>query len=94
MKYKTEIIRIKSKNLKDMINNLLTMNGYGIFVWSSFVITFLVCGLVYYKTRKTLKKYEKEFAKEIEELSVQQKKTVLRNSKIASKILASYNKTI
>ena len=70
------------------------MNGYGIFVWSSFVLTFLVCVLVYYKTRKTLKKYEKEFAKEIEEISVQQKKTVLKNSKIASKILASYNKTI
>ena len=77
-----------------MISNLITMNGYGIFVWSSFVLTFLICGFVYYKTRKTLKKYEKEFAKEIEELSVQQKKTVLRNSKIASKILASYNKTI
>ena len=77
-----------------MISNLITMNGYGVFVWSSFVITFLICGFVYYKTRKTLKKYEKEFAKEIEELSVQQKKTVLRNSKIASKILASYNKTI
>ncbi len=70
------------------------MNGYGIFVWSSFLITFLVCGLVYYKTRKTLKKYEKEFAKEIEELSVQQKKTILKNSKVASKIFASYNKTI
>jgi len=77
-----------------MISNLITMNGYGIFVWSSFLITFLICGLVYYKTRKTLKKYEKEFAKEMEQLSVQQKKTVLRNSKIASKILASYNKTI
>ena len=77
-----------------MISNLITMNGYGIFVWSSFVLTFLVCVLVYYKTRKTLKKYEREFAKEIEELSVQQKKTVLKNSKIASKILASYNKTI
>ncbi len=77
-----------------MISNLITMNGYGIFVWSSFLITFLVCGLVFYKTRKTLKKYEKEFAKEMEQLSVQQKKTVLRNSKIASKILASYNKTI
>ncbi len=77
-----------------MINNFITMNGYGIFVWSSFVITILVCGLFYYKTKKTLKKYEKEFAKEIEELSVQQKKSVLRNSKIASKILASYNKTI
>ena len=52
-----------------MINNLILMNGYGIFVWSSFVITFLVCGIFYYKTRKTLKKYEKEFAKEIDNLS-------------------------
>tara|TARA_B100001121_G_scaffold282463_1_gene275841 strand:+ start:64 stop:276 length:213 start_codon:yes stop_codon:yes gene_type:complete len=70
------------------------MNGYGIFVWSSFIITFLVCGIFYYKTRKTLKKYEKEFAKEIEELSAQQQKAVLKNSKVASKILSSYNKTI
>ena len=77
-----------------MINNFINMNGYGIFVWSSFIITFLVCGIFYYKTRKTLKKYEKEFAKEIEELSAQQQKAVLKNSKVASKILASYNKTI
>ena len=77
-----------------MINNLINMNGYGIFVWSSFIITFLVCGIFYYKTRKTLKKYEKEFAKEIEELSTQQQKAVLKNSKVASKILTSYNKTV
>ena len=77
-----------------MISNFITMNGYGIFVWSSFVITFLACGVFYYKTRKTLKKYEKEFAKEIEELSTEKKKIVLENSKIASKILSSYNKTI
>ena len=70
------------------------MDGYGIFVWSSFVITFLVCGIFYYKTRKTLKKYEKEFAKEIENLSAEQKKIVLENSKIASKVLSAYNKTI
>ena len=70
------------------------MNGYGIFVWSSFVITFLVCGIFYYKTRKTLKKYEKEFAKEIENLSAEKKKIVTENSKIASKILSAYNKTI
>ena len=70
------------------------MGGYGIFVWSSFVITFLACGIFYYKTRKTLKKYEKEFAKEIENLSAEQKKIVLENSKIASKILSAYNKTI
>ena len=77
-----------------MINNLFSMGGYGIFVWSSFFVTFLVCGIFYYKTRKTLKKYEKEFAKEIEALSVDQKKIVLENSKIASKVFSSYNKTI
>ncbi len=77
-----------------MIKDLIFMNGYGVFVWSSFIITFLVCGIFYYKTRKTLKKYEKEFAKEIEELSAEQRKIVLENSKIASKILSSYNKTV
>ena len=77
-----------------MINNLLLMNGYGVFVWSSFALTFIVCAVVYYRTRKTLKKYEKEFAKEIEELSVEQKKVVLEKSKIASKVFSSYNKTI
>ena len=77
-----------------MINNLFLMNGYGIFVWSSFVLTFLACAIVYYKTRKTLKKYEKEFAKEIENLSVNQKKIVLEKSKLASKVFSTYNKTI
>ena len=77
-----------------MIQNLISMNGYGIFVWSSFAITFFVCGVVYYKTYKTLKKYESEFAKEIEALSTEQKKTVLENSKVASKVLSSFNKSI
>ena len=77
-----------------MINNLLLMNGYGVFVWSSFALTIIVCAVVYYRTRKTLKKYEKEFAKEIEELSIEKKKVVLEKSKIASKVFSSYNKTI
>jgi heme exporter protein CcmD len=77
-----------------MISNLILMNGHGIFVWSSFLLTFLVCAIVYFRTLKTLKKYEKEFAKEIEELSTEQKKTVLESSKVASKVFSSYNKTI
>ena len=77
-----------------MIKNLIFMNGYGIFVWSSFFLTFLTCAVVYFKTRRTLKKYEKEFAKEIQELSVEQKKIVLENSKIAAKVFSSYNNTI
>ena len=74
--------------------NFILMNGYGVFVWSSFIITFLVCGIFYYKTRKSLKKYEKEFAKEIEALSIERKKAVLENSKVASKVLSSFNKSI
>ena len=77
-----------------MIQNIISMNGYGLFVWASFSITFLVCALVYLRTYKTLKKYEREFAKEINQLSFEQKKTVVENSKIASQVLSSYSKTI
>jgi len=77
-----------------MIDKIIFMNGYGFYVWASFVITFLICGIVYFKTYKTLKKYEKEFAKEVEGLSTERKKTVIEKSKIASQILSSYNKTV
>ena len=77
-----------------MIQNFITMNGYGLFVWLSFAITFLACASIYYKTYKTLKKYEKDFAKELNELSESERKLVLEKSKIASQVLASYNKSI
>ena len=77
-----------------MIQNFISMNGYGFFVWLSFAITFLACGFVYYKTYKTLKKYEKDFAKELSELSKTERQLVLQKSKVASQFLASYNKSI
>jgi len=77
-----------------MIQNFISMNGYGFFVWLSFAITFLACGMLYYKTYKTLKKYEKDFAKELDQLSEAEKKLVLEKSKVASQFLASYNKSI
>ena len=77
-----------------MIQNYLSMNGYGLFVWASFSITFISCAIVFYKTQKTLKKYEREFAKEINELSAEKRKSVVENSKIASQVLSSHSKTI
>ena len=77
-----------------MIQNFILMNGYGFFVWSSFAITFLACAFVFYKTKKTLKKYEREFAKEIIQLSAEKRKLAVENSKIASEVLSSYSKTI
>ena len=70
------------------------MNGYGLFVWLSFAITTLTCSILYFKTRKTLKKHEKDFAKELSKLSTNQRSLVLEKSKIATKVLASYNKSI
>ena len=77
-----------------MIQNYLNMSGYGLFVWAAFSITFISCGIFFYKTKKTLKKYEKEFAKEINELSAEKKKSVVENSKIASQVLSSHSKTV
>jgi len=56
-----------------MIQNLISMNSYGIFVWLSFSITILTCVLFYYKTYVTLKKYEKNFANELNKLSASEK---------------------
>lgn len=76
-----------------MIKDLIFMNGYGLFVWLSFAITLFACAIVYYKTYKTLKKYEKAFAKDLQKLSVAERKKVLEKSKIANQVFASYNKS-
>ena len=77
-----------------MIQNLIFMNGYGFFVWLSFAITLLACVIVYYKTYRTLQKYEKAFAKDLKKLSELERKKVLGKSKVASRVFASYNKSI
>ena len=77
-----------------MEQNFITMNGYGLYVWLSFAISILSCSLVYYRTLKTLKKYERDFAKELNELSIQERKLVLEKSQVAAQVLASYNRSI
>ena len=75
-----------------MIIEFLQMGGYGFFVWTSFLIVFIFCSLLFYRTRKTLKKYEKEFAKELDKLPAEHKKRIAKSSKVISSILASQNK--
>ena len=77
-----------------MIEKLILMGDYGFFVWLSFAISLFACATVYYRTYKTLKKYEKAFAKELKELTDTERKKVLENSKIANRVFASYNKSI
>ena len=75
-----------------MIIEFLKMGGYGFYVWLSFLMAFTFCSLLFYKTRKTLKKYEKEFAKELDKLPAEHKKRISKSSKVISSILASQNK--
>ena len=75
-----------------MIENFLIMGGYGFYVWTSFIIVTLFCSILYYRTRKTLKKYERDFAKELDKLPFEHKKRIAKSSKVISSILASQNK--
>ncbi len=68
------------------------MNGFGIYVWSAFAFTFIVCLFLYIRTRKTLKKLEKDFIKEANNLSEDQFEDI-KNQKIAKEILISHSRS-
>ena len=50
MKYKTEIIKIKKKILKEYDTKFYFHEWVWFFVWLSFAITFVACGIIYFKT--------------------------------------------
>jgi heme exporter protein CcmD len=75
-----------------MINKFILMNGYGLYVWLSFGIVLISCAVVYFKTKKTLKKYEREFLIELQALSLEEKNKAIKNSKVAQQILALNSK--
>ena len=72
--------------------NVFLMNGYGIYVWLSFLLTFSVCLFLFLRTRKTLKKLEKDFIKETQNLSQQQFED-LKKQRIVKEILVSHSRT-
>ena len=45
----------------------LILNGYGVFVWSAFIFTFICFFALYLKTSKELKKQEKAFISEFKQ---------------------------
>ena len=77
-----------------MINYLTVLQNPGFFVWASFGITFLSCSIMYYRTRKELKKYEKEFILEFKKLSNVEKQEILNNSRIIRNLFSSYKQII
>ena len=71
--------------------DIFVMNGYGVYVWSAFAFSFLVCFILFVKTKKTLKKLENEFKKEAMSLT-DEKVSALKNKKVAQEILNTQQK--
>tara|TARA_Y100000992_G_scaffold298045_1_gene262580 strand:- start:273 stop:500 length:228 start_codon:yes stop_codon:yes gene_type:complete len=75
-----------------MSYEIFSMSGYGIYVWSSFGFTFLTCLFLYLRTKKTLKKLEKDFIKEVKNLPEKQFEDI-KKQKIAKEILISHSRS-
>ncbi len=58
---------------------LLILGGYGQFVWPAFIFTFVSFFLLYLKTKNELKKLEKVYMNELEQILIT--KTEITNRK-------------
>ena len=70
-----------------MNTELLILGGYGQFVWSAFIFTFVCCLALYLKTKKELKKQEAIFLIEYkhaptEKIKVTKQKEILSGSPV------------
>jgi len=65
----------------------LVLGGYGSYVWSAFLFTFVSCFLLYLKTKKEFKRQEKMFLIEFNQMPV--RKTEVSKQKELSKEVVS-----
>ena len=66
----------------------LVLGGYGQFVWSAFIFTFVSCFLLYIKTKKEIKRQEKMFLIEFKQMPIT-KIEVAKQKKLLKEVLSS-----
>ena len=71
-----------------MINQIISMNGYGVYVWTAFLFTLISFTTLYFVTKLQLSKEQKKFAYKFGSLSVQ-KATAARLQNINREILSN-----
>ena len=71
-----------------MINEIILMNGYGIYVWPAFSFTLISFATLYFVTKLQLLKEQKKFASKFGSLNVE-KARVARSQSINKEILSS-----
>ncbi len=69
-----------------MINNIILMNGYGLYVWSAFIFTLMSFASLYLITKLQLLKEQKKYIIKFGKLKAA-KAVVVREQKINKEIL-------
>ena len=59
-----------------MILEIISLGGYGQFVWPAFIFTFLSCFFLFLKTKKEFQKQEKMYINEFRQLQIAKIETV------------------
>ena len=71
--------------------SILLLNGYGVFVWPAFLLTFLICFLLYTKTKKELERQEElylsKFNVPVGELEIAKKEPISKEVLSSSSVL-------
>jgi heme exporter protein D len=71
-----------------MINEIILMNGYGVYVWSAFSFTLISFVTLYFVTKLQLSKEQKKFVAKFGSLNVEKAK-IARSQNINREILSS-----
>ena len=74
-----------------MINNIILMNGYGIYVWSAFSFTLISFVTLYFVTKLQLSKEQKRFVAKFGSLN-EEKAKVAKSQNINREILSNTTK--
>ena len=74
-----------------MINELISMNGYGLYVWSAFLFTLISFATLYFVTKLQLSKEQRRFASKFGSLNLEKARTA-RSQNINREILLNTSK--
>ena len=70
-----------------MINEIISMNGYGLYVWSAFTFTLISFASLFFVTKLQLLKEKRKFAYKFGSLNIE-KIRIAQSQKINKEILA------
>ena len=74
-----------------MINELILMNGYGVYVWSAFLFTLMSFATLYLITKLQFSKEQRRFASKFGSLNLEKAKAA-RSQNINREILSNISK--